>query len=347
MIILGIESSCDDTGIALLSTQEGLLSHSLSSQSLTHDPYGGVVPELASRGHIQHISLLVKETIRKAKINTTSINAIGYTAGPGLNGALLVGAAFANGWAYANNIPAIPVHHLEAHFLSAFLSTPKPTYPFISLLVSGGHTLLVHVKEFGQYHIIGETLDDAAGETFDKTAQLLGLGYPGGPEIEKYASQDPSFFHEFPRPLKYSQDLNFSFSGLKTAVRVFLEKNPSALIKNKAGIAFQIQEAIVDVLVEKSLLALEKTNCKQLVIAGGVSANKRLRTVFQTRAPSQVQLYWPDFIFCTDNGAMIANCAAEHLRNKGEPILEEHKSTGFFSVYPRWKLPQIEPSPTC
>jgi N6-L-threonylcarbamoyladenine synthase len=335
MLVLGIESSCDETGIALYDTEKGLLGHTLHSQIELHSFYGGVVPELASRDHIKYIIPLINQLLKDSSISIDSIDSIAYTAGPGLSGALLVGSSLAEALAYALNIPSIPVHHLEGHLLAPMLEEDKPSFPFLALLVSGGHTQLIDVKEIGQYEILGDTLDDAAGEAFDKTAKLLGLGYPGGAALSELAEKGITEF-ELPRPLLNTHGLNFSFSGLKTAVLTLVKKQTKLTNTIKENIAFAFQESITDVLVKKSIKALKQTGYNKIVVSGGVGANKRLREKLRFHSKNEnFKVYFPKLEFCTDNGAMIALAGAlrAHLSSKNN-----YK----FSVQPRWKLSEIE-----
>lgn len=330
MLVLGIESSCDETGVALYDTDRGLLAHRLHSQVAMHRDYGGVVPELASRDHIQRVLPLVREVLSERLLTLKSLNGIAYTQGPGLAGALLVGAGFARSLAYALGIPAVGVHHLEGHLLSPLLAEPRPEFPFVALLVSGGHTQLMHVAQVGAYETLGDTLDDAAGEAFDKTAQLLGLGYPGGPVVSRLAeSGDPARF-KLPRPMLNSGDLNFSFSGLKTAVLTLRNKHPEEAAR--ADIAAAFQNVMTDVLAEKSLQALKQTGSKRLVVAGGVGANKQLRQRLVAEITKLgAQVYFPPLDLCTDNGAMIAYAGAMRLQ-------QAQSGAQPFSVKPRWDL---------
>jgi N6-L-threonylcarbamoyladenine synthase len=335
MLVLGIESSCDETGIALYDTEKGLLGHTLHSQIELHSFYGGVVPELASRDHIKYIIPLIDQLLKDSSITIDSIDSIAYTAGPGLSGALLVGCSLAEALAYALNVPSIPVHHLEGHLLAPMLEEDKPSFPFLALLVSGGHTQLIDVKEIGQYEILGDTLDDAAGEAFDKTAKLLGLGYPGGAALSELAEKGITEF-ELPRPLLNTHGLNFSFSGLKTAVLTLVKKQTKLTNTIKENIAFAFQESITDVLVKKSIKALKQTGYNKIVVSGGVGANKRLREKLRFHSKNEnFKVYFPKLEFCTDNGAMIALAGAlrAHLSSKNN-----YK----FSVQPRWKLSEIE-----
>ncbi len=329
-IILGIETSCDETGIAIYDSEKGLLGNILYSQVDLHNLYGGVVPELASRDHIKKIIPLIKECLDKANISLDNIDAISYTAGPGLNGALLIGAGVANGLAFSRNIPVIPIHHLEGHLLSPLLSNNQPTVPFISLLVSGGHSQIIAVKAIGDYTILGESIDDAAGEAFDKTAKMLGLPYPGGKYIAKLALLGKEIY-QLPRPMLKSGDLNMSFSGLKTAVLNMINKFKKDNIFShdiKANIAKSVEEAITDVLVAKSLQALNMNKINRLVVCGGVSANLTLRNKLNNL--NNVKVYYPPLELCTDNGAMIA-IAGYYKFNLA-------KYDYSFSAIPRWSL---------
>ena len=276
MLILGIETSCDETGVAIYHSEKGLLGHKLYSQIKLHAKYGGVVPELASRDHINYIIPLIQDLLKDCKINIQNIEAIAYTSGPGLSGALLVGSSVAESLACALGIRSIPIHHLEGHLLAPMLEEKKPKFPFIALLVSGGHSQLIHVKELGRYEIIGDTLDDAAGEAFDKTAQLLGLGYPGGASLSKLAEKGKKRY-DLPRPLLHSNGLDFSFSGLKTAVLYLVKKQANLTEEIKADIAYAFQESITDVLVKKTIQALKQEGLKRVIISGGVGANTALR----------------------------------------------------------------------
>ena len=338
LLVLGVETSCDETGVALYDIQQGLLSHALFSQSEMHSEYGGVVPELASRDHIRRVLPLVTRILDSAGLGVRDLDAIAYTQGPGLAGALLVGASIAAALGFALNIPVLGIHHLEGHLLSPLLSTPAPAFPFVALLVSGGHTQLMEVNGFGLYKLLGETVDDAAGEAFDKTAKLLGLGYPGGPALSKLADEffrsgQPGCF-ELPRPMLHSGDLNFSFSGLKTAVLTLIHKHEMTP-KTRGAIAFAFQEAVVDVLTEKSLTALAKTGLTQLVVAGGVGANRQLRSSLRHKAEEiGAAVFFPELEFCTDNGAMIAFAGAMRLQEAPG----KDKSTDVFTINARWDL---------
>jgi len=339
MIVLGVESSCDETGIALYDTERGLLAHALHSQIAMHEAYGGVVPELASRDHVRRAIPLLEQVLSDSGESTSSIDAIAYTQGPGLAGALLVGASVANGLALALNKPVIGVHHLEGHLLSPLLAMQAPEFPFVALLVSGGHTQLMRVDNVGEYTLLGETLDDAAGEAFDKSAKLLGLGYPGGPAISRLAeSGDPSRF-ELPRPMLHSKNLDFSFSGLKTAVLTLVKKQEGELTDTiRAAIARAFVDAIVEVLVAKCLAAIKQTGMKRLVIAGGVGANAQLRKALNEAAvKKRFEVFYPDLALCTDNGAMIALAGALRIARYPQAAHFDYS----FNVKPRWPLDAI------
>ena len=342
MIVLGIESSCDETGLALYDTEHGLLSHALHSQIAMHQEYGGVVPELASRDHIRRALPLLTEVLHYAKLDKHQIDAIAYTQGPGLAGALLVGASVACGLALALDKPVIGIHHLEGHLLSPLLASKPPEFPFIALLVSGGHTQLMRVDGVGRYQLLGETLDDAAGEAFDKSAKLLGLSYPGGPAISRMAEFGDPAAYKLPRPMLHSKDLNFSFSGLKTAVLTVVKNHPANICEqDKANIARGFVDALVDVLVAKSLTALKQTGLKRLVIAGGVGANQQLRAALNAAAiKRRFQVYYPELEFCTDNGAMIAFAGAMRLKNNPALATRDYG----FNVRPRWPLQELAPA---
>ena len=335
MLVLGIESSCDETGIALYDTRLGLLAHALHTQIAMHAEYGGIVPELASRDHIRRVLPLTRQVLADAQRQLSDIHAIAYTEGPGLAGALLVGTGIAHALGVALDIPVLGVHHLEGHLLSPLLSADPPAYPFVALLVSGGHSQLMHVTGVGQYVTLGDTLDDAAGEAFDKTAQLLGLPYPGGAALSKLAQNGDATRFRLPRPMLHSGDLNFSFSGLKTAVLTLSQKHPDPA--DHADIAAAFQLAMTDVLSSKSLAALKATRCKRLVVAGGVGANQQLRAALKTAVKKVgATVYFPELAFCTDNGAMIAYAGAMRLcHNAGHPA-------GKFTVRPRWDLETME-----
>ena len=339
MLVLGIETSCDETGVALYHTQQGLLSHALYSQTEMHGEYGGVVPELASRDHIRRVLPLVRQTFSVAGLKLKDLDAIVYTRGPGLAGALLVGASIAAALGFALKVPVLGVHHLEGHLLSPLLSTPAPVFPFVALLVSGGHTQLMEVNDLAQYRLLGETVDDAAGEAFDKTAKLLGLGYPGGPALSKLADEfsrsgQPRRF-ELPRPMLHSGDFNFSFSGLKTAVLTLVNKHEMTQ-QTRGAIAHAFQDAVVDVLTEKSVAALAKTGLTQLVVAGGVGANRHLRSNLSNRVERiGATVFYPELEFCTDNGAMIALAGAMRLQSRD---IESLKLDNRFTINARWDL---------
>mgnify|MGYP000088300366 CR=1 FL=1 len=333
MLILGIESSCDETGIALYHTGRGLLAHALHSQIVMHAEYGGVVPELASRDHIRHALPLTRKVLAEAHCTLADIDAIAYTEGPGLAGALLVGAGIAHALGVALGVPVLGVHHLEGHLLSPLISDAPPQFPFVALLVSGGHTQLMQVEGVGRYTTLGDTLDDAAGEAFDKTAQLLGLGYPGGAALSALARTGDAQRFKLPRPMLHSGDLNFSFSGLKTAVLILTQKYPDAA--DRADIAAAFQLAMAEVLTAKSLTALRQSHIKRLVVAGGVGANQQLREAL-TAGVNKLggAVFFPRLEFCTDNGAMIAFAGALRLLHGG-------RTAGGFSVRPRWDLQAI------
>jgi N6-L-threonylcarbamoyladenine synthase len=346
-LILGIESSCDETGVALVEARDQatpqLLAHALHSQIAMHQAYGGVVPELASRDHIRRVLPLTDQVMREAGRALTDIDVVAYTRGPGLAGALLVGAGVACALGAALGKPVLGVHHLEGHLLSPFLSADPPEFPFVALLVSGGHTQLMRVDGVGQYQLLGETIDDAAGEAFDKSAKLMGLGYPGGPALAKLAEQGDALAFKLPRPLLHSGDLDFSFAGLKTAVLTQSQRLGDELEARKADLAASTQAAIVEVLVKKSLAALEATGLKRLVVAGGVGANKALREqlnaacVHPRRKGGPVRVHYPELHLCTDNGAMIALAAAMRLQC-GRQLASRAYS---FEVKPRWPLDAI------
>ncbi|BCX82348.1 N6-L-threonylcarbamoyladenine synthase [Methylomarinovum caldicuralii] len=306
MRVLGIETSCDETGVAVYDAHRGLLAHRLHSQVALHAPYGGIVPELASRDHIRRLTPLIHATLDDAGLTLSQLDGIAYTAGPGLIGALLVGASVGHSLAWSLGRPVVAVHHLEGHLLAPLLESPALTPPFLALLISGGHTLLVEVRELGRYRILGESIDDAVGEAFDKVAKMLGLGYPGGPALEKLArAGDPARFR-FPRPMTERPGLDFSFSGLKTCVMNTLAKT-AATDQDKADIARAFQEAVADTLAIKCRRALRQTGLKTLVAAGGVCANQTIRQRLQTVAETEgARLFLPRPEFCTDNGAMIA-----------------------------------------
>ena len=339
MLVLGIESSCDETGLALYDTQHGLRAHALHSQVRMHEEYGGVVPELASRDHIRRAIPLLEKVLADSGVARGDIDAIAYTQGPGLAGALLVGASVACGLGLALDKPVLGVHHLEGHLLSPLLASDPPDFPFIALLVSGGHTQLMRVDGVGQYELLGETLDDAAGEAFDKSAKLLGLGYPGGPAISRMAEFGNPSAYTLPRPMLHSGNLDFSFSGLKTAVLTLVKNHPANICEqDKANIARAFVDAIVEVLTAKCINALKQTGLKKLVIAGGVGANRQLRESLNAAAAKRkFRVYYPELEFCTDNGAMIAFAGAMRLKINPNAAKKDYA----FNVKPRWPLDSI------
>ena len=346
MRVLGIESSCDETGVALVDVQpQGvpvLLGHALHSQIDMHQAYGGVVPELASRDHIRRVLPLTEHVMQQAGLSLQDVDWVAYTQGPGLAGALLVGAGVACAMAAALGKPTLGVHHLEGHLLSPFLSADPPRFPFVALLVSGGHTQLMQVDGVGQYILLGETIDDAAGEAFDKSAKLMGLGYPGGPALSRLAEQGRADAFKLPRPLLHSGDLDFSFAGLKTAVLTQVRKLGDTLEPHKADLAASTQAAIVEVLVKKSTAALKQTGLKRLVVAGGVGANQCLRSQLNEQCQRLgVRVHYPELHLCTDNGAMIALAAGMRLQSgrlPGHPV----QGQGYgFDVKPRWPLAEV------
>ena len=343
MLVLGIETSCDETGVAVYDSGRGLLAHGLHSQVALHDQYGGVVPELASRDHVRRLLPLVREVLRESGAEASQLDAIAYTQGPGLAGALLVGAAVANSLAFGLGIAAIGVHHLEGHLLSPLLEKNPPGFPFVALLVSGGHTQLMHVAGVGEYEMLGETLDDAAGEAFDKTAKLLGLGYPGGPALARLAENGRPERFAFPRPmleqLERTGDLDFSFSGLKTAVVTLTHQYvPGDFATDeqwRCDVAAAFQEAVAEVLVAKSRAALTLLGLDRLVVAGGVGANARLRVLLDAAASHDgFSVFYPALEFCTDNGAMIALTGALRLQADASAADKSYR----FTVRPRWDL---------
>lgn len=356
MLVLGIESSCDETGVALVQTRPGsssetggaqpavpqLLGQALHSQITMHQAYGGVVPELASRDHIRRVVPLTRHVLEQAGCGLDALDVIAYTRGPGLAGALLVGAGVACALGAALGKPVLGVHHLEGHLLSPFLSADPPTFPFVALLVSGGHTQLMRVDAVGQYTLLGETIDDAAGEAFDKSAKLLGLGYPGGPALSRLAEKGDAKAFKLPRPLLHSGDLDFSFAGLKTAVLVQAKKLGAALddpaSSAKADLAASTQAAIVEVLLRKSWAALQQTGLKRLVVAGGVGANRQLREQLNQACTRQgVRVHYPELDLCTDNGAMIALAGAMRL----QAGIQQPNVDYAFDVKPRWPLDMV------
>ena len=341
MRILGIETSCDDTGAALYDQHQGLLVHRLASQVTLHQKYGGVVPELAARDHIRTLLPLVDNLINDPTNQGVIPDAIAYTAGPGLAGALLVGASLGKSLGYAWNIPSLGVHHMEGHLLAPMLEDNPPEFPFVALLVSGGHTLLVDVASPGNYVVLGKSVDDAAGEAFDKTAKLLGLGYPGGPAISKTAQQgDPQRFH-FPRPMTNKPGLDFSFSGLKTHTLTTTQQQHSLDAQTIADIALAFEMAVVDTLTIKCVRALNQAQRKRLVVSGGVGANQRLRSTLRQRCEQfGGEVFYPRPEFCTDNGAMIAY--AGYFRFSNGAHLQRGSEQNSFDIRPRWSLEQID-----
>ncbi len=336
MLVLGLESSCDETGVALYDTEHGLLSHALHSQVAMHADFGGVVPELASRDHIQRALPLTEQVLKTANKTLQDIDGIAYTQGPGLAGALLVGTSIAQSLAFALNIPSIGVHHLEGHLLAPLLEENPPKFPFVALLVSGGHSQLMRVDGIGQYQLLGDTLDDAAGEAFDKTAKLLGLGYPGGPALAKIALQGKARF-TLPRPMLHSKDLNFSFSGLKTAVLTLVNKVQPLDAQAQADIAWEFQEAVTEILTTKCMSALRETGLDNLIVSGGVGANTRLRErLNQATQRKLCKVSYPRLEFCTDNGAMIAFAGAQRLK-----AMQIEAQDYRFGVRPRWDLAEL------
>ena len=334
MRILGIESSCDETAVAVLDAEQGLLAHRVHSQIELHRRFGGVVPELASRDHVQRLLPLVRQTLAEAGL--ARVDGVAYTAGPGLIGALMVGALFGRTLALAWGVPAVAIHHLEGHLMAPLLEDEKPGYPFLALLVSGGHTLLIEVAAFGRYRILGESLDDAAGEAFDKTAKALGLGYPGGAALAALAEQGRAGRFQFPRPMLDRPGLDFSFSGLKTAAVLALAKAGDDAAA-RADLARAFEEAIVDTLVAKTLRALDRTGLRALVIAGGVGANRRLRADLAAAARKRgARVFYPRIEFCTDNAAMIARAGIERLQ-AGEVTADD------FAPRARWSLEDLRP----
>ena len=339
MKVLGVESSCDETGVAVVEAEASgvpvLLAHALHSQIDMHQAYGGVVPELASRDHIRRVVPLARQVLAEASLTLADIDVVAYTKGPGLAGALLVGAGVSCALAAALGKPVLGVHHLEGHLLSPFLASDPPTFPFVALLVSGGHTQLMRVDDVGRYELLGETIDDAAGEAFDKSAKLLGLGYPGGPALARLAAFGDASAYSLPRPLLHSGNHDFSFAGLKTAVRTqVLKLGAGVCEQDKANLAAATQEAIVEVLVRKSMAALKDTGLKRLVVAGGVGANATLREQLNAQCVKRhIRVHYPELALCTDNGAMIALAAAMRLQRGAVPAFDQG-----FDVRPRWEL---------
>ena len=345
MLVLGIESSCDETGIALVLTEGAglpvLLADALFTQVEMHQAYGGVVPELASRDHIRRVLPLLKTVLAEAGRTARDIDVIGYTRGPGLAGALLVGAGIACGLGAALGRPVLGVHHLEGHLLSPFLGQDPPIFPYVCLLVSGGHTQLMRVEGVGRYELLGETIDDAAGEAFDKSAKLMGLGYPGGPALARVAESGDALAFKLPRPLLRSGDLDFSFAGLKTAVLTQVKKLGPELEQHRADLCASTQAAIVEVLVKKSLAALAVTGLQRLVVAGGVGANRELRRQLDAVLRAKgLRVFYPELSLCTDNGAMIAMAAAMRL----QAGVQQASRSYSFDVKPRWPLDRLAES---
>lgn len=341
-LILGIESSCDETGVALVRSEgtgvPRLLAHALHSQIDMHQAYGGVVPELASRDHIRRVLPLTTQVLADAGEPLSAVDVVAFTRGPGLAGALLVGAGVACALGAALDKPVLGVHHLEGHLLSPFLSADPPEFPFVALLVSGGHTQLMRVDAVGRYEILGETIDDAAGEAFDKSAKLMGLGYPGGPALSRLAQEGDAAAFKLPRPLLHSGDLDFSFAGLKTAVLTQAKKLGADLDARKADLAASAEAAIVDVLVKKTLAALQRTGLQRVVVAGGVGANRLLRAQLNAACAKQrIRVHYPELHLCTDNGAMIAMAAAMRMQAGQQQARADYA----FDVKPRWPLDAI------
>ncbi len=333
MYVLGIETSCDETGVAIYHSKHGLINDLLYSQIAMHNDYGGVVPELASRDHVKKLVPLIRQCLHESNLANSDINGIAYTAGPGLIGALLVGAVTARSLAWSWQIPAIGVHHMEGHLLAPMLEANPPSMPFVALLISGGHTLLIKVNTIGNYELLGESLDDAAGEAFDKTAKMLGLGYPGGPKLSQLAEKGTPQL-KFPRPMTDRPGLDFSFSGLKTFTMNALNATNKS-DQDKANIAAAFQEAVADTLSIKCKRALLQTGLKKLVVAGGVSANKQIRAALtQMIKKEDAEIYFPRPDFCTDNGAMIAYAGCQRL------LAGQHQSLEI-SARPRWPISEL------
>ena len=334
MAVLGIETSCDETGVAIYKKNVGLLANQLFSQIKLHRPYGGIVPEYASRDHIKRILPLVKAALIEANMQLSDLSAIAYTAGPGLIGSLMVGASVANAIAFSQQIPVVAIHHMEAHLMAAKMEYAALTFPFIGLLVSGGHTMLVKAVRLGEYTVLGESVDDAAGECLDKSAKIMGLPYPGGPEIAKLAEMGDVMAYQLPRPMLKQKGLNFSYSGLKTAVLQLWQKSKRDE-KTKRDLAACLQMAVVDTLVTKCIWALEKENLVNLVVAGGVAANQMLRTQLRAHAAKQGRkVYFPSPDYCTDNGAMIAYCGAQRY-------YAGDKQDYGLNVFSRWSMSDL------
>ena len=334
MLVLGIETSCDETGVALYDSERGLRAHALYSQVALHAEYGGVVPELASRDHVRKLLPLIREVLAQAGVARTDIDGVAYTAGPGLMGALLVGAATGRSLAWAWQVPAVAVHHMEGHLLAPLLEADPPAFPFVALLVSGGHTELVQVEGVGRYRLLGDTLDDAAGEAFDKVAKMLELGYPGGPRVAELARRGRPGRFTFPRPMVDRPGLDFSFSGLKTFTLTTLRQHGRD-DQTRADVALAFEQAVVDTLAIKCKRALRQTGLQRLVVAGGVSANARLREKLQAMVAEQAaEVFYPRLEFCTDNGAMIAFAGCQRL------LAGQREAPGFGAL-PRWELEEL------
>jgi len=338
MRVLGIETSCDETGVAIYCTEQGLLAHVLYSQIKMHAEYGGVVPELASRDHVRKLPGLIKECFNSANLAWGEVDAVAFTSGPGLIGALMVGATVGRSMAMAWGVPAVAVHHMEGHLLAPMLEEHPPEFPFVALLVSGGHTQLINVQGIGSYELLGDTLDDAAGEAFDKTAKMMGLPYPGGPLLSRLAEKGEPGRFKFPRPMVDRPGMDFSFSGLKTAVRIAIAKqaeNEEVSDKDKADIAYGFQEAVVETLLIKCRRAIQATGLHTLVIAGGVSANQHLRKRLSEMAKKEnVELFYPRLEFCTDNGAMIAYAGSQR-------VLAGERASLEVTPKPRWSISEL------
>lgn len=340
MLILGLESSCDETGVALIDDKKGLLAHAVHTQIDMHKLYGGVVPELASRDHIRRVIPLVEKVLEEAGKTKEDLDAIAVTQGPGLAGALLVGVSVAHALAYSLDIPVIGIHHMEGHLLANLLADPAPQFPFIALLVSGGHTQIMKVTKFGDYELLGDTLDDAVGEAFDKTAQLLGMCYPGGPAVSSLADKGVSGAIDLPRPMLHSGNLDMSFSGLKTAVLAAVNKAEDPNDETfRQNLARAFVDSVVDVLAAKVVKAMKTHHMKTLVVAGGVSANKQLRNrlVYEMRKRG-MEVFFPPIKLCTDNGAMIATAGLERIKHMSEDEIAKHFKNLKFGVKPRWRL---------
>lgn len=340
MLILGLESSCDETGVALIDDKKGLLAHAVHTQIDMHKLYGGVVPELASRDHIRRVIPLVEKVLDEAGKTKEELDAIAVTQGPGLAGALLVGVSVAHALAYSLDIPVIGIHHMEGHLLANLLADPAPQFPFIALLVSGGHTQIMKVTQFGDYELLGDTLDDAVGEAFDKTAQLLGMCYPGGPAVSALADKGVSGAIDLPRPMLHSGNLDMSFSGLKTAVLAAVNKAEDPNNETfRQNLARAFVDSVVDVLAAKVVKAMKTHHMKTLVVAGGVSANKQLRNrlVYEMRKRG-MEVFFPPIKLCTDNGAMIATAGLERIKHMSEEEIAKHFKNLKFGVKPRWRL---------